>query len=65
MKNNFCIKDIIENNNPFNRNSKSVVIGSALNNAVKIEEILPYLKSDDFDFDINKKIFSCVWAIYM
>ncbi len=39
MKNNFGIKDIIEKHSLFNRNSESVAIGSALNNAVKIEEI--------------------------
>lgn len=57
MKNNFGINDIIRKYSLFNRNSESVVIGSMLNNTVKIEEVLPYLKPNDFDFDVNKKIF--------
>lgn len=64
MKNNFGINDIIRKYSLFNRNSESVVIGSMLNNTVKIEEVLPYLKPNDFDFDVNKKIF-LVWLIYM
>ncbi|WP_080670666.1 DnaB-like helicase N-terminal domain-containing protein [Borreliella garinii] len=64
MKNNFGINDIIRKYSLFNRNSESVVIGSMLNNTVKIEEVLPYLKPNDFDFDVNKKIF-LIWLIYM
>lgn len=64
MKNNFGINDIIRKYSLFNRNSESVVIGSMLNNTVKIEEVLPYLKPNDFDFDVNKKIF-LIWVIYM
>lgn len=64
MKNNFGINDIIGKYSLFNRNSESVVIGSILNNTVKIEEVLPYLKPNDFDYDINKKIFSCMGNLH-
>ncbi|WP_215538931.1 replicative DNA helicase [Borreliella bavariensis] len=43
-----------------NRDSENIVIGSLLNNTAQIEKVLLYLSPEDFDFDVNKKIFSCM-----
>ncbi|MBB6208500.1 hypothetical protein [Borreliella lanei] len=43
MKNEFFIKDVFEKRCLLNRDSESAVIGSLLNNTVKIEEVLLYL----------------------
>lgn len=43
-----------------NRDSESVVIGSLMSNTVEIEEILLYLRPEDFDFEVNRKIFACM-----
>lgn len=43
-----------------NRDSENIVIGSLLNNTAQIEKVLLYLSPEDFDFDVNRKIFSCM-----
>lgn len=43
-----------------NRDSENIVIGSLLNNTAQIEKVLQYLSPEDFDFDVNRKIFSCM-----
>ncbi|MCD2320838.1 replicative DNA helicase [Borreliella burgdorferi] len=60
MKEELLVKSIFEKHCLFDRDSESAVIGSLLNNTVKLEEVLFYLKPEDFDFDINKKIFTCM-----
>lgn len=43
-----------------NRDSESVVIGSLLSNTAQIEKVLLYLRPEDFDFEVNRKIFACM-----
>ncbi|AEL19416.1 hypothetical protein BbiDN127_D0014 (plasmid) [Borreliella bissettiae DN127] len=50
----------------FNRNSESVVIGDFYKQyCLKFKKLyFIYLKLEDFDFNVNKKIFACM-AIYI
>lgn len=43
-----------------NLDSESIVIGSLLNNTVEIEEVLLYLRPEDFFGTVNQKIFACM-----
>lgn len=47
-----------------NRDSESIVIGSLLNNTAQIEKVLLYLRPEDFDFEVNRKIFTCMIDLY-
>ncbi|ACN23904.1 replicative DNA helicase [Borreliella burgdorferi] len=57
-------RNIFEKQCLFDRDSERTVIGGLLNNVVKIEDISLYLKPEDFNFEINEKIFKCMIDLY-
>ncbi|WP_421136375.1 DnaB-like helicase N-terminal domain-containing protein (plasmid) [Borreliella yangtzensis] len=60
MQNCVNSKDIIEKFNLSNLDSESIVIGSLLNNTVEIEEVILYLRPEDFSGTVNQKVFACM-----